>query len=174
MKKHIFVESVINQFSEGSTKTYFNNKKEIENGDYTLLMKPLTEITHYFHSKFKNHTLLGSTDSRNFYAFDTNEGIFLVYSPIPFFTKPALQACYVAYYENKEDIAQHFLPDKNDQRFDYEYHQEKYKKIFQNIEKISPTNDDSNTIKNIIGRIESIRKSNSPIIFEKNKSSLNK
>lgn len=175
MKKHIFVEAVINQFSEESTKTYFNNKKEIKNGDYTLLMKPLTEITHYFHSKFKNHTLLGTVNSRNFYAFDTNEGIFLVYSPNPFGRETALQACYVLYFENKEDIKQHFLPkNKNDPLYDYEYNLERNKIIFENLHKISPTHDDSNNIKNIIGRIESIRKSNAPIIFEKNKPSLNK
>lgn len=172
MKKHIFVDAIIDELSEESSKTYFNNKKEIENGDYALLMKPLTEVAHYLHSKFKNHTLLGNVDDRNFYAFDTNEGILLVYSPIPFFTKPALQACYVKYYENKEDIAQYFLPKENEPLYDYEYNQKKYAKIFENIDKISPHHDDSNNIKNIIGRIESIRKSNAPIIFNKAKVSL--
>ena len=132
-------------------------------------MKPLTEVAHYLHSKFKNHTLLGNIDSRNYYGFDTNEGVFLVYPPIPFNTKPALQACYVLYFKNKEDIAQHFLPKKNDPLYDYEYHEEKFKQIFQNLVKISPHHDDSNNIKNVIGRIESIRKSNAPIIFDKTK-----
>jgi hypothetical protein len=172
MKKHIFLDSVVNTFGGETNKVYYNNKPEIKNGDYVLLMTPLTEITHYFHNKFKNHTLLGSVDSRNYYGFDTNEGIFLVYPPIPFSTKPALQASYVIYFENKEDIAQHFLPKKNDPLYDYEYNQEKYHQILQNLVKISPSNDDSNNLKNIIVRIESIRKSNAPMMFEKSKLNL--
>ncbi len=169
MKKHIFLDTIVNIFANKESQTHLNNKKEIENGDYVLLMTPMTEITHYLHNKFKNHTLLGNADSRNFYAFDTNEGILLVYPPIPFFTKPALQTCFVKYYKTKKDIFQEFLPKKNDPLYDYEYHEKKYATILKNAELISPTHDDSNTIKNIIGRIESIRKSNAPVIFEKNK-----
>jgi len=172
MKSHVFIDEVINQFANIESKNYYQIKKEIENGDDVLLMKPLTEITHHFHARFKNHTLLGNADSRNFYAFDTNEGILLVYSPIPFSTKPALKACYVKYYKNKKEVEKEFLPEKNDPQHDYEYHKDKYAKILKNIEIISPNHDDSNNIKNVIGRIESFRKSNAPIIFEKNRPDL--
>jgi hypothetical protein len=172
MKNHIFVDSIVNVFGSKEAQNSFEYKKEIKNGDKVLVMTPITEMTHYLRNKFNNHTLLGSADSRNFYAFDTNEGILLVYPPIPFSTKPALQASFVAYYENKKEVVNEFLPKKYDPQYNYQYHKEKYAKILKNIEKIAPNNDDSNNIKNVIGRIESLRKSNAPIIFNKNKPNL--
>lgn len=164
MKTHIFVDAIINKF-ENKSSQYYSNKK-IKNGENTLLMTPITEVAHYLQTRFKNHTLLGSSDSRNFYAFDTNEGILLLYPAIPFSTKPALGTCLVTYYENKKELVNAFLPKKEDSIYNYEYHQKKYAKILKNIDKVSPTNDDSNNIKNVIGRIESIRKSSAPLFFE--------
>lgn len=165
MENHIFIDSIINHFCDSETKSFYQKTKKIDNGEDVLLIKPLTEITHYLHSKFNNHTLLGNVDGRNFYAFDTHEGILLLYAPIPLFGKTELKACFVTYYEDKKQLKEGFLSIVNTM-----YDQDKT--ILDNIEKISPLHDDSNSVKNVMGRIASMRKSKSPIIFDKIKSNL--